>query len=192
MRLVAIFESWHVPDGNYPPFDQGQAVRLSFEVDDFKLAGASSKESWFKVHDDASCEFSGVILGRYDGLTALDVGNFRFYVHGTGSDRFNQGRYVRGTGLLAVDHYAWFEGVSSFVDPPDLFFRGTIVRIRQVRIPERFIRRDARGKTMPTSVGPGEYTIDDVEELVTMKGQAFDEEFYLLDVEVVPRGKVGG
>jgi len=32
MEIAAIFESWHIGDGNYPPLHRGQRVRLSFEL----------------------------------------------------------------------------------------------------------------------------------------------------------------
>ena len=53
-------------------------------------------------------------------------------------------------------------------------------RIRRVQIPERFIRRHARGKVVPTRVQPGEYSEANVRELQTMEGQDFDEEFYIV------------
>ena len=33
MSLTAIFESWHIGDGNYPPLNEGQLVDLSFELE---------------------------------------------------------------------------------------------------------------------------------------------------------------
>jgi hypothetical protein len=192
MRIVAIFESWHVGDGNYPPFDRGQSVTLSFEVGELKIGSTAPTEFWFKSYQDATCEFSGAILGRYEGLAAVEAGQFRFYVHGPATDHLERGARISGSGTLALDHYAWFEQVRSFTNPPNLFFETKIARIRKVQIPERFIQRHPRGKTMPTTVGPAEYTGEDVKELSTMKGQNFDEEFYLLDLDVLPQGAAAG
>lgn len=33
MDVTAIFEHWHLGDGNYPAFSVGDEVRLSFELD---------------------------------------------------------------------------------------------------------------------------------------------------------------
>ena len=184
MRLVAVFESWHIPDGNYVPFDLRQSARLSFEIDDADLDVSSARTSSFVSNDDATCEFEGVVLGRYGGLTALEAGGFRFYVNGSEADAFDHGTYVRGTGTLALDHYAWFEGVRSFTNPPDLFFETTVVRIRKFSIPERFIDRHPHGKSLPTTLAAEDRSDDNSEDLETMKGQAFDEEFYLLDFDV--------
>ena len=86
--------------------------------------------------------------------------------------------------MLALDHFLWFENVGRFENPPNLFYTLDVKRIRRVQIPERFITRQETGaKAMPTSVAPGEYSDADVEELETMVGQAFDEEFYLIDFE---------
>jgi hypothetical protein len=184
MRLAAIFETWHLGDGTYPPFDLRQSKRLSFEIGDARVERCSERTSAFISNDDSTCEFSGVVLGRYDDLTALEAGGFRFYVNGPEADEFDRGAHLRGSGTLALDHYAWFENVSSFVDPPDLFFESIVLRIRKVRIPERFVHRQAQGKSYPTWVAPGEYSNADVEDLVTMKGQSFDEAFCLLDLDV--------
>lgn len=193
MRLVAIFESWHVGDGNYAPFDQYQTSRLAFEVDNarLRLTSASASALSFKSNDDATCEFCAEVLGRHNGLTAFGSGEFRFYIHDGTADQFERGSVVRGEGTLALDHYAWFENVGSFINPPDLYFDVSVVRIRKVRIPERFVDRYAGGKYLPTTVEPGDYTDDDVEELTTMRGQAFDEEFYLVDFETGAMAKAG-
>jgi hypothetical protein len=184
MRLIAVFESWHVPDGNYAPFDLRQRARLSFELDGGELQASAARASTFVSNDDATCEFNGVVLGRYGGLTALEAGGFRFYVNGNEANAFEPGSWVRGIGTLALDHYAWFEGVRSFANPPNLFFETLVVRIRKFRIPERFIHRHAEGKAMPTTVAAEDCSADDIEDLDTMNGQAFDEEFYLLDFDV--------
>jgi hypothetical protein len=183
MRLVAVFESWQVPDGNYAPFERGQHARLSFEIDGARLERSSSSLTSFVSNDDATCEFDAIVLGKYGGLTALDAGGFRFYVNGREADSFDRGVHVTGSGTLALDHYAWFEGLDSFTDPPNLFYETTVTRIRKVRIPERFIHRHSSGKSLPTTVGPHEYSSEEVEELDTMNGQNFDEEFYLLDLD---------
>ena len=183
MHLVAVFESWHVPDGNYAPFDRGQRARLSFELDGSRLEPIPARPTRFASNDDATCEFDAVVLGKYGGLTVLEAGGFRFYVNGKEADLFDRGVHLRGSGTLALDHYAWFEEVDSFSDPPDLFYETTVTRIRKVRIPERFIHRHETGKSLPTTVGPRDYSSEDIEDLVTMNGQSFDEEFYLLDLD---------
>jgi hypothetical protein len=33
MQVTAIYESWHIEDGNYPPLSRGELVRLSFELE---------------------------------------------------------------------------------------------------------------------------------------------------------------
>jgi hypothetical protein len=65
MRLIAVFESWHIGDGNYPPFDKDQQVRLSFELDNAGLELASASAPSFTSNDDATCAFHGKVLGKY-------------------------------------------------------------------------------------------------------------------------------
>ena len=148
------------------------------------VASALSGQSSFKCLDDATCEFSATVLGRYDGLVALAAGGLRFYVHGPVADRLEAGTHIQGRGTLLLDHYAWFEGVGAFKDPPDLFYDAKVVRIRSVQIPERFVHRHDKGKVLPTRVESGNYSPKHVKELTTMKGQEFDEEFYLVDLDV--------
>ncbi|HWS53171.1 MAG TPA: hypothetical protein VN228_03560 [Pyrinomonadaceae bacterium] len=45
MNLTAIFESWHVGDGNYPPLRKGQLVNLSFELEPRGVGEASDADA---------------------------------------------------------------------------------------------------------------------------------------------------
>jgi hypothetical protein len=69
----------------------------------------------------------------------------------------------------------------TYPEPPDLFYNLRVTRIRKVGVPERFVSRHERGKMLPTRVGPADF--EDVEELATMKGQRFDEEFFVIDFD---------
>ena len=187
MHLTAIFESWHVGDGNYHPFHVGQGVNLSFEVDSIKLRKADPGEQYrFDSAADATCSFVADVARYYGSagdtpVAVLDAGFFRFYIHGESARSVPVGDRVKGTGILALDHYLWVEFLAEYPDPPDLFYNLEVRRIRRVRIPQRFIRRHAGGKTMPATVGPGDYSGEDIQELKTMEGQEFDEEFYIID-----------
>ncbi len=113
-------------------------------------------------------------------LIVLDAGEFRFHVCGA-TAASEPGDHVAFSGTLLLDHYAWVENLDSYPDPPDLFYNLRVVRIRRVKVPERFIARHDRGKSLPTRVGPVDF--EDVGELPTMVGQAFDEEFYVVDFD---------
>ena len=188
MRLTAIFESWHILDGNYPPLSVGDRVRLSFEVSLKSATPSAEDEPRFDVREDGDCEFVADVIRQYiepkaSPVAVLDAGTLRFYLHGASASSFSPGERVSGHGTLALDHYLWVEFLDRYPDPPDLFYNFEVTRILRIRIPERFVHRHARGKSLPTTVPSGEYSAADVEVLDTMEGQSFDEVFYLLDLD---------
>ena len=189
MQVTAIFESWHVGDGNYPPLSRGQLVRLSFELEPTSLVlrrGAS--EPRFEHMGDA--EYRGVarVLRRYRGddnpLVVLEAGAFRFYIHSPAAAPLAAGEWVEFAGTLLLDNFIWVEYLHTYPDPPDLFYTLRVARIRRVSVPERFVSRHESGKALPTRVGPGDF--EGVQELATMEGQSFDEEFFVIDFESAP------
>ncbi len=112
-------------------------------------------------------------------LIIVDTGEFRFYIENPHLNRVSEGMLVSGRGTLLLDYYIWTETLHKRQNPPDIFYRLEVSRIRKVQIPERFITRHDRGKAYPTRVSPADS--EDISELETMEGQKFDEEFYLID-----------
>lgn len=186
MKLTTVFESWHIGDGNYPPLRKGQQVNLSFEISPTDVDRADSNQDDSLVHlGSGQYEFTGSVLRRYandpqEVVTVVRSGDFRFYINHALS--LNEGDRVRGSGMLLLDHYLWVEFLDQYKDPPDLFYQLLVERIRRVRIPYPFIALHEHGKAMPTSLAPIDYGPEYVVEIETMEGQAFDEEFYLLDL----------
>jgi hypothetical protein len=203
MNLTAIFESWHIGDGNYPPLSRGDLVSLSFEVwaEELKRETAKSRLH-FESRPDATCEFSATALKNYredddDRIVVLDAGGFRFFINGRFPD-IEPGAVMGGGGRLALDHYIWVENLEKYEDRPDLFYKLRVERIRRASIPERFIARQARGKSYPSTIPLAECSPDQVTEIETMRGQRFDEVFYLLDLadeglsaDPIPRSFLG-
>ncbi|MBI3031497.1 MAG: hypothetical protein HYY64_18510 [Candidatus Rokubacteria bacterium] len=186
MELTAVFESWHIGDGNYPPLHRGQLVQLSFELQPKGLLVISdSASSELQHRGDAEYSGRGVVLRRYKGggetIAVLEAGGLRFYVHGSKAEKLAQGSWVQFEGTLFLDHYLWVEYVHEYADPPDLFYNLRVTRLRKVAIPNRFVHRHARGMSFPTHVRPADW--DAVEELETMEDQSFEEEFYVLDFD---------
>ena len=70
MKLTAIFEEWHLGDGNYPPLNKGQLVNLSFEIQPTKIeitdGGLHTEE--FSHIEEAPYQFCGRVLKVYDDL----------------------------------------------------------------------------------------------------------------------------
>jgi hypothetical protein len=186
MHVTAIFESWHVPDGNYPPLSRGQLVRLSFELQPTALVSCHGP-AVVRLEHQGDAEYSGVarVLRRYQGegspLVVLDAGALRFYVYSPEAEPLAPGDWVEFAGTILLDHYIWVEYLRTYPEPPDLFYNLRVTRIRKVAVPERFISRHERGKALPTRVGPADFEI--VEELETMRGQPFDEEFFVIDFD---------
>jgi hypothetical protein len=180
LQLTAIFETWHIPDGNYPPLHTGQLVNLSFEVMPLTL----SKRSWlrksksqFEQVKDAEYKFAGQVLKVYrdppkSQIVVVQAGDFRFYMHSFPKDRplLKKGDRCEGVGRLLLDRYIWVEYLAKYEDPPDLFYGLKVSRIRRVRIPDSFIHRTAKGQSGPTSLRADDYSDSEVQEVQSMDG----------------------
>jgi hypothetical protein len=170
VKLTAVFETWHIHDGNYPPLRSGQQVNLSFEIEPDMVDKADSSQDFFIHLGEGQYEFQGSILRTYVNdpqsvITIVKSGDFNFYINRalgvTPADR------IRGRGMLLLDHYSWVEFLDQYADPPDLFFQLLVERIRRVQ---------------PTSLAPVSYGPERIVDVEMMEGQDFDEEFYLLDL----------
>jgi len=189
MNLTAIFESWHVDDGNYPPLTVGQLVNLSFELEPRQTEGVSlDVPESFEHLGKGEYRFCGTALNVYEKpddptITIIKTGEFRFYIMFEESNRYVQGKRYCGVGTLLLDHYSWVEYLSERENPPDLFHKLQVKRILKVNIPEKFVARHETGKSLPTRLIPADYSVSDVEEINTMQDQPFDEEFYIIDFD---------
>ena len=182
MELTAIFESWHIGDGNYPPLDRGQLVRLSFELEpDGDPTATSEVEIRFTHLGNAQYEGVGRVVGHWSRLTVLEVATGFYLYIATLTRDFDPGAYVEFRGTLALDHFAWVENRRRFEGCPDLLVNLRVVRIRQIGVPEHFVARTTQGKAHPTRVGSSEFGSSIV--LDSMRNQPFDEEFYVIDFD---------
>lgn len=192
MQLTAVFEHWHLGDGNYPAFVVGQEARLSFELDvtSAELADEATHDGLRKLRD-AEYEVVGRVIRQYpEGSSSFPVIEsdwFRFYCpFSAAAADLPLGSRVRLRGRLALDHFGWVEFLDRYPDAPDLFYPVRVVRIRQVDIPERFIHRSEHGLAAPTALGTDEYHEWDVRE-VEMVSDRESESFSLLDLELLPK-----
>lgn len=193
MKLTAVFETWHIGDGNYPPLYTGQLVNLSFELEPDSLSNLSSpKPSRLERVKDAEYRFAGSVLKVYsdppsDSIVIVQAGDFRFYMNsipkGIASPKEND--YVEGQGRLLLDHYIWVEFLPEYRDPPDLFFTLRVVRIRSVTIPESFISRGDKAVSGPASLKHEDYSGAEIEEVERMTESNSDRNwrFYLVDFD---------
>jgi hypothetical protein len=193
MKLTAVFETWHIGDGNYPPLHKGQLVNLSFELEPNSLSKVSSVvPSRLEQVKDAEYTFAGPVLKVYsdppDGqIAVVQAGDFRFYLNsfpkGIASPKEND--YLVGHGRLLLDHYLWVEFLSEYSDPPDLFFTLRVVRIRSVTIPEPFISRTEKSVSGPASLKYEDYSSAEIEEVERMNESGSDRNwrFYLVDFD---------
>lgn len=191
MELTAVFEAWHIGDGNYPPLHVGQLVNLSFEIEttSLKPAGIDLPEN-LTHQGNAEYQFCGEILRVYGKekerkLIVIQVQDFRFYIE-LGLNvpvPCEVGAKVMGQGTLLLDYYIWVEFLANYEDPPNLFYNLHVTRIRKIRIPERFVVRQDKGTSCPVRLSPKDYSDVDIEDMSTMEGQSFDQEFYLVDFD---------
>jgi hypothetical protein len=170
MELFAVFETWHLGDGNYPPLKKGQLVNLSFEFDPEELTASKGDVRAEFLHlGQARYQFAGTVLRVYADhdmecpIAVIGTDDFRFYIYSELAATFRHGDVVIGRGTLLFDHYIWVEYLSEYPDPPDLFYRLRVGEMWQRRIPERFISRGEDGSVgCPTRVEPEDYGPNDI------------------------------
>ena len=198
MQLTAIFETWHLGDGNYPPLHNGQLVNLSFEFSPYSLSKSTKpKPSKFEQVKDAEYSFAGTVLKVYGKppkgkLVVVQAEDFRFYINSfpTHSPVLKEGDRCEGFGRLLLDHYIWVESLSSYKDPPDLFYSLRLTGIRAVKIPDAFISRTANAQAGPASLGQDDYSNDDIQEVERMEASHGDWSFYLVTFDDSDVGSV--
>ena len=191
LELSAIFETWHLADGNYPPFYKGMAVYLAFQAHmQSSLLKTPSKKRYFNHLGDAEYDFCGEVLyldkpTKQTPLAVIDVGGFRFYIQSAEVNRLRVGKTVKGNGTLLLDYYIWVEFYSKLKNVPDIFYSFDVTRIRQVKIPDRFTHQHNEGIAHPSYVARSNF--EDIKDLETMEGQKFDKKFYIVDFKLTDR-----
>lgn len=174
MDLSAVFETWHLGDGNYPTLQKGMCVNLSFEMDADEITLTPNvSPSFFRHLGEANYEFSGSVLREYgdledpDRLIILECSGFKFYVTGSASKICPSGKCVHGRGTLLLDHYLWVEFLDQYADPPDLFYTLRVQRIWMNRIPDHYISRTENAMAHPTRLQYAETQPIEVEEITS-------------------------
>ena len=188
MRLTAVFESWHIGDGNYPPLKVGQAVNWSFQVEPVGKLERTDQPVMFDVADDAECVFVSEVIRIYREPTerplgVFQAGEFRFYIEDESIANFAVGDKVAGAGRLLFDYYIWVEFLHEYAEPPNLFYPLQVKRIRKVTLPIEFVTQHVRAVGHPTRLRGDQYAAGDIQDLDSMEGQTFGPEFYLIDVD---------
>jgi hypothetical protein len=188
--LCVTFEEWYLGDGTYPLFHCGEKVNLSFYIptNDFKIA--DMQESYFKQIKDSDYSFSGQVIRNYkenDGqLIIIDTGTFKFYMEIPKKKlSLTVGQFICGSGSLLIDYYAWVENLRNYENPPDLFYNFKVAKIRKVQIPEKFIYRNDKAMSYPSSLSPNDCTENDILEIEDMDGDNGNTSFYLLDLKTI-------
>jgi hypothetical protein len=188
LQLTAVFETWHLGDGNYPPLHNGQLVNLSFEFMPYSLVKSTElKPSKFEQVKDAEYSFAGTVLKVYGDppkgkLVVVQADDFRFYINSfpTHSPLLKEGDRCEGFGRLLLDYYIWVEFLSSYKDPPDLFYSLRLTSIRAVKIPDSFVSRTVNAQAGPASLGQDDYSNDDIQEVERMEDSHGNWSFYLV------------
>jgi hypothetical protein len=178
MELCAVFETWHIGDGNYPPLKKGMLVNLSFEIAPDELARLRQPAApRFKHLGDGEYTFSGEVLRVYPAgdcpLIVIDCGECRFYIESRRAQGFAPGDGVHGKGTLVLDHYSWVEYLHRYDDPPELFYTLRVEGIKKVKLPERFIGRSGGAISYPARVKPPDYAPNSVSEVDAIEDEQF-------------------
>ena len=85
MKIKAIFENWHIGDGNYPPLSKGEKVNLCFCIEDYIIdTFKTESEFYFNNSDKNKYDFAGTIIKMYsdppNSLLVINSGDFKFYI----------------------------------------------------------------------------------------------------------------
>ena len=194
MKLTAVFEHWHLGDGNYPALAVGDEVRLSFELTIHAVDPLPHDAAEEVVQiQDAEYAIAARLIRRYaegDGreFPVFEADWFRFYCPIAPPDDLPIGARVRLRGTLALDHYLWVEFLHRYPDAPDLFYNLRVARVRQVRIPPRFVTRTQESLSHPTSVAPTNYGAGDVIDVRRVAERDDGPAFSLVEFEPLPAG----
>jgi hypothetical protein len=180
MELFAVFETWHLGDGNYPPLKKGELVNLSFEfcLEELKLDQIAASTE-FRHMGHARYQFIGTVLRVYGKdsdshpIVVVRAGDFSFYIDSPLAATLRPGDMVNAHGTLLFDHYVWVEFLSDYPDPPDLFYKLRVSDILKRKMPERFITRSERGIGFPTWVASEEYGPDDISRVDCVSEEGF-------------------
>lgn len=188
--LCVIFEEWHLGDGTYPPLHRGEKVNLSFYIptNDFKIA--DKQESYFIQIKDSDYSFCGQVIRNYKEndrqLIIVDTGTFKFYMEIPGKKlSLTVGQFICGSGPLLIDYYAWVENLRNYKNRPDLFYNFKVDKIRKVQIPEKFIYRNDKAMSYPSSLSSKDYSENDMLEIEDMDRDNGNTSFYLLDLKTI-------
>ncbi len=169
MIRTAIFESWLLGDGTYPPLHVGQEVNLSFELKPREAAEASPSEPLFLREEGAAqYEFCAEVVWKQDedeAIAVVSAGNCSFFVEGLSAQTLHVGMRVRGVGTVLVDYYIWVENVDGYPGAPDLFRSFHVISIQLATIPERFIRRGKTTVSAPSWVDPHQVQLTQIEQM---------------------------
>jgi hypothetical protein len=188
--LCVIFEEWYLGDGTYPPLHRGQKVNLSFYTFTKDIQVADKQPTYLKQIKDADYSFCGQVIRTYKQddaqLVIVDVGALKFYMEiRKDSLSLSIGQFICGSGPILIDYYAWVEYLSSYEDPPELFYNFSVSKIRKVKIPEKFIYRNDKGMSHPTSLSSPDYSLNDIVEIENMADDDGSTSFYLLDLKAI-------
>lgn len=82
MQVTAIFESWHIGDGNDPPLTRGALVRLSFELEPASPAPHTGPAEPRLEHGAQAMQTTGArqpaaLAPRHHGFPLLGLGGAR-------------------------------------------------------------------------------------------------------------------
>jgi hypothetical protein len=193
MKLTAVFEHWHLGDGNYPAFSVGDEGRLSFElgIASVDLVPADASPAFEHVRDAEYAVTARVIrLYSFGGGSPFPVfeasDGMRFFSPASPTSDFILDSVVRLRGTLMLDHYQWVEFLGRYNDPPGLFYSVRVARIRRIVIPKRFVKRDDRSVGHPTSLSPDDYAANAYDDVQTIEESPEGPSFSLIDFEMLP------
>lgn len=190
---VAVFETWHLGDGNYPPLKVGEAVNLSFEIEPDELALAEHADERFDHLGQAEYSFEGLVLSVYGGdeesdrVVVIEAAGFRFYICSPLTGGLKAGETVSGKGTLVLDHYLWVEFLAQYPNPPELFYKLRVTDVVRARIPERFIGHSGLSTACPTRVSPDQYGPNDLMHVEMVADEPYCSFFvHFTDTDVPP------
>jgi hypothetical protein len=173
LSLCAMFEDWLIEDGDYPPLEKGQNVNLSFRVFSDNIKVEKNNIYVFDQKKYSKYNFSGKIIYKNLDIIIVDSMYLKFYIEND-SKRNNLlnisvGQFIKGSGVLKVDPYAYrMEIYRKDENLPEIFYNLIVEKIFELKIPEKYIKRNGGSESGPSSLPINEYKNINLKEIVKM------------------------
>jgi hypothetical protein len=106
-----------------------------------------------------------------------------FYIDGSEVDLLRIGDRISGAGSLVVDYYIWAEFLKEYKDPPNLFYKLKVERLRGLYIRSQPPSMSWKNTAFSDRLRGERYSDADIREVSAMYLRESECPFYLVDLD---------